>query len=440
MARFLDVINQNGDIGDIKSSYISNSTWLKCDGSTYLKSAYPELANYLGSLNLKEWKPINLFSGVGTSIDGFRGIVYANGKFTVICTGKIWDGTTTSSTANIYNSTDGINWTTATLPDYGDWNCLTYGNGLYIAFDYGTTRYITSTDGINWTLRNISFHEINSTGIAYGNGMFIVVGWYTDSNAQQIGCAYRSTSGTNWIECTSGLYNSGSTGKSGNRKWDDIAFGNGLFMVIGNFGPKIEMTTKSSYRAWSADGINWTGEFVIPTVTDPIFYLNPYDTIDKYSAYQLNPDYFPLVTSVTFNPINNGFVCTVANEKCVIVSVPDPTDSKGWSFKFKMLPFAANWSNSSVNDQGHIMLIAQGSDKSLISTDVNIYNEWNEEQLPKGFGRWRNIIYANNMFLTLSNSNYSPNGAIYVNRYNPTTEFAVPNLNSDENNFVIKGK
>ncbi|MDR1479409.1 MAG: hypothetical protein LBJ00_10770 [Planctomycetaceae bacterium] len=48
-------------------------------------------------------------------------------------------------------STDGINWTAATLPGSSNWNGVTYGNGKFVAVSHNSNKAAYSTDGINWT-------------------------------------------------------------------------------------------------------------------------------------------------------------------------------------------------------------------------------------------------------------------------------------------------
>ena len=49
------------------------------------------------------------------------------------------------------SSTDGITWTLGTLPTFGYWSSVTYGNGVFVAVAVPSLA-ATSTDGITWTL------------------------------------------------------------------------------------------------------------------------------------------------------------------------------------------------------------------------------------------------------------------------------------------------
>ena len=72
--------------------------WLKCDGSSYLRSSYPAVE------------------------------------------------------APLPSPPGGITWTQRTLPVSANWYSVTYGNGLFVAVAYGSIA-ATSPDGITWTQR-----------------------------------------------------------------------------------------------------------------------------------------------------------------------------------------------------------------------------------------------------------------------------------------------
>jgi hypothetical protein len=55
-----------------------------------------------------------------------------------------------SSVNFAYRSTDGITWSSVTLPATGQWQGPAYGRGKFIMVQYGGTSVISSTDGITW--------------------------------------------------------------------------------------------------------------------------------------------------------------------------------------------------------------------------------------------------------------------------------------------------
>jgi hypothetical protein len=128
-------------------------------------------------------------------------------------------------------STDGINWTAATFPSNTDvWSNVTYGNGKFVAVA-SSNKAAYSTDGINWTVATLP--SIASwSSVTYGNGRFVAVAIGSDKTAY-------STDGINWTTATLPSVAS----------WYDVAYGNGKFVTVAFNGDK---------AAYSTDGINWT--------------------------------------------------------------------------------------------------------------------------------------------------------------------------------------
>ena len=118
-----------------------------------------------------------------------------------------------SGTSAAY-STDGINWTAATLPSSADWYSVCYGNGKFVAVST-TAKAAYSTDGINWTAATLP-SSANWKSVCYGNGKFVAV-----SSSSSVNKAAYSTDGVNWIE----------TGLPSSAYWSSIAYGNGIFVV-----------------------------------------------------------------------------------------------------------------------------------------------------------------------------------------------------------------
>lgn len=69
-------------------------------------------------------------------------------------------------------SSDGITWTSSTLPRNTNWSSIAYGNNQFIAVSTtsGTSAY--TFDGITWNSSNIS---VAADEIAYGQGVFVAV-------------------------------------------------------------------------------------------------------------------------------------------------------------------------------------------------------------------------------------------------------------------------
>lgn len=169
-------------------------------------------------------------------------------------------------------STDGVTWTTVTLPVTGTWTHLVYGNGMFVAVDSKTDlRLIYSTDrGATWN-QGTYLSSFRTGLFGYGGGKFIMGG--TGSND-----TYSSTDCITWTEGGGpsiiinrlaygngmfvGMYYNTETefgysydGKSWNTGTmpefgcQSIAYGDGMFLAIGG--------ENGAEALYSADGITW---------------------------------------------------------------------------------------------------------------------------------------------------------------------------------------
>ena len=184
--------------------------------------------------------------------------------------------------SNSYSySADGISWTTNILPSVGNWNNITFANGVFIVTNIDdTTSYLTSNNGVDWTagsfltsgtayksvFGNDVWVAVETTGgggfntqrsinngaawtdggnagisgitdIAYGKGVFVAI----KTNSDQI--TYSSNEGDTW----------NTTNLPISDTWTSITYGNGRFVIVG-------ATDKTLY---SFDGTTWyTGDII----------------------------------------------------------------------------------------------------------------------------------------------------------------------------------
>lgn len=153
------------------------------------------------------------------SITYWRGLAYGNGIYVAV---GPKDGV-------IMTSTDGKTWTKRTVGSV-IWKSIAYGNGIFIAIADGY--FITSTDGVTWNhYSKIPNAERGYDVITFGNGKFVVAEEY-QGNTQT------TTDGETWTAPNT---------SAGSHNWQDIAAGNGKFILVGNSG----------YVTTSVDGIAW---------------------------------------------------------------------------------------------------------------------------------------------------------------------------------------
>lgn len=199
-----------GDVDGTGDAYMISSP----DGITWTERANPQNialydVTYVPWLDL--WIAVgdNTLSGcyIITSPDGINWTyrdnprddelfsVTHNGYDQIVAVGNPFGITLTSV---IYTSPDGINWTLRESNSFKTLNYVAYGNGLYVAVGYydssTDTGILTSPDGIEWTHRTHP-KGIDLYSVAYRNNMWVAAG-DPDTDAYLI----TSPDGITWTE------------------------------------------------------------------------------------------------------------------------------------------------------------------------------------------------------------------------------------------------
>jgi len=146
------------------------------------------------------------------------------------------------SSNNAAYSTNGITWTTTSLPSTGYQRKVIYGDTKFISPGDDTVAY--STDGAFWQDVAISQPPgIGSTtwgAPAYGNEKFVSLAVDSINDSLPAYAAY-STDALSWtISTTPGYATS-------------LAYGNGVFVAVNG-----ELFEQSTFTAYSTDAITWT--------------------------------------------------------------------------------------------------------------------------------------------------------------------------------------
>ena len=136
-------------------------------------------------------------------------------------------------------SEDGITWEIAGMPSSVQWSAVTYGVvsgiGYYVAVAKQSTDTAYSLDGVNWTAGGSLGEAADWVDLAIGNNLVVAI---AESDSSSTLRAVSANAGTTW--------NTGSL-PSGAKA---IEFGLGKFVVIeGNF---------SAEAAYSTNGVSWT--------------------------------------------------------------------------------------------------------------------------------------------------------------------------------------
>jgi len=214
-----------------------------------------ELGKIFTSFDGNSWE----LKGSGTNAD-LSGITFGNGQWvTTAWDGFIYTSETTKTWTEriqvtewlsgaaygggrfvavgeaIYTSGDGITWSEAGSGSY-NFSGINYLNNTFIAVGDGI---YTSANGTSWTQVLPQPSNTHISGIAYGNGVYVSIGWIWDSGRGD-GVVYTSSNGLDWTQQSLNI--------SGIKGIDKVAFGNGKFMAVGDGGAIIEST----------NGITWT--------------------------------------------------------------------------------------------------------------------------------------------------------------------------------------
>lgn len=171
--------------GKFFAAYSGNQYYYTTDGITWtLKSTLPGGTSYWYSFaygngiyvaagssitaaystNGDSWTASTL-----PSIGTWRSVAYGNGMFVAV------NGSSTSSYAKAAKSTDGKTWTAITLPaNVPCWNVI-FANGKFFVVSYSTAQVFYSSDGENWKTATIpGGYASGWCDLAYGDGKLLV--------------------------------------------------------------------------------------------------------------------------------------------------------------------------------------------------------------------------------------------------------------------------
>ena len=201
------------DLSDIASVVYGNGLFVAAAGST---GADPTVGGYiLTSPDGVQWTPV--FTRAGIQVLDWP-LFYVNGEFFLPAP------TSGAMTGTLFTSTDGVDWAYEYLsPWFFGSSGVAFGNGTYVLV--GGNALLTSMDGQTWT-KQASGSAASPNSVAYGNGLFVTVG---------IG-VFSSPDAQKWTRRTSGA----------SQTLSEIAYGNGVFVADG-----------SSDVVVSTNGINW---------------------------------------------------------------------------------------------------------------------------------------------------------------------------------------
>ena len=164
-------------------------------------------------------------------------VAYGNGYFVAIAGDQKAFGAS-SKTYNYYAySTDGVNWSSGSLPVTASWINIQYVNNRFIITG-NSDKLLYSTSGTSWSSATLPTTAL-WYDCAYGNNKYVLVG---------SGVGAYSSNGTTWSASTTSLV-SASKGTSTQARYSGVAFGEGKFVAISDYA--------YAGAIWSKDGITW---------------------------------------------------------------------------------------------------------------------------------------------------------------------------------------
>lgn len=343
---------------------------LNSASNQYLISSYPTLATYFGGAGSTV-----AYSAAAITLPNAQwwGVEYGNGVWIALLQ--------SSGVQSLYRSTnEGSSWSVVAGVPAGSYTySVKYGNGVWIA-TYGAFYYRSTDDGVTWVKNpwpaalgsptRLGFGNTvwvanggvfgrsfdggltwltgstNPTGfsvqnIVYGGGVFVATG---TSSSLGLG-TYSITSGdfgATWssspVTIVSGinLTNGGGYGPT-------LAFGNGVFVVVGyNFDGTGYYTYSALYTS-SNYGVTWTGRSIAAASWSSIAFSN---NLFLAVAGNIPPN----------QPNASGVTSSTA-----AVSSPD-----GLTWTARVLPSSQRWSTIGGNNLGKFMALS--GDNSYTST------------------------------------------------------------------------
>lgn len=154
-------------------------------------------------------------------------------------------------------SSNGSNWVTGNFGNSAEKNCIGFGNGYFftaskVGTSIDTNNTVISTNTSNWMGLFASNYITSARGAAYAGGTYFLVGnqsTVVTATNFNLSCVGSRTNNCNWVRRNSG----------GNKNLEGIAYGNGVYVVVGD---DVALTSTNSVT-WSTNIVFTPGAFKV---------------------------------------------------------------------------------------------------------------------------------------------------------------------------------
>ena len=134
-------------------------------------------------------------------------------------------------------STDGQNWTAASVLSGNTWLSVAFGDNYFVAVSSNSNKTARTYNGIDWYPFTLPATR-NWKSIAYGNNTWVAVADLTDKAAVSF------DNGQTWAETT----------MTDVANWQSVTYGSGRFTAVAQFNDKVSV---------SFDGVTWQNQLPV---------------------------------------------------------------------------------------------------------------------------------------------------------------------------------
>jgi hypothetical protein len=284
------------------------------------------------------------------SSGAWTSMAYGNGTYVAIQQG---------GTAAAYSTNNGVTWVSSTLPVSTLWNSISYNNGVFVAVAYTRQTAYSTNNGQTWT-----------AGATIGGSG---TGWYNSASGTVSGvnyvvsynnlgpAAYSTNNGVSWTLSTLPAISG---------QWDNICFGNGIFILI---------TNGTSTAVSSNGGVSWVSGGNLPISQN--------------------------WNSITYG---NGVFVAVGGGGTVAAY----STNNGSSWISTTMPTSSNWQSVTY---GNGVFAAISANSTVAACSTNNGKSWTSSSLPST-ANWRQLAYGNGIFVTMVNGSKN---TTYSKVFNP---------------------